>query len=650
MALAVVAAALAWGIQPAGNGGGPPAAYAQAETSTGWRALGVSGYLYLDGPDGNVRGYSDSRYQGGLRQECLIFNPPYNLRMNNLVMPLTGVCIWSDAGLKIKFLFPTSANTAEINRALFNPALHTIGLCRLGTDDNGACRSNYIRQTGGQTVDEYDNFAFHHSGVAGTDNKSFTYAAQSREAVNATLTQLRESGVLWELRLETNPAADTGAPALTSVNAARQGDFEAASLTWSTIDPVTEYEIQRSEASLVRSGSAAQLEYGNVTTTPLAGITEGISSYRDAGVLPDLSYRYRMRARGSDWSAWSPYTYTPGKTTHRAAAPARLQAERDAQNRVSLTWRASEDTVDGYSVQRQELVSVGQNNIFGNAVNFGDPWLPASALSYTDRTTVAGVTYEYRVAGVIDDVVGGYTEWTRTAPRSAVVGDPPENLRIAVNSTRDEYRDVTLAWDPVPGAVGYEVRVVAGGRERLERTDAASFFISISQRTKIQVRARSQGSGCGGGGASCLSRWSGEQDLSFVPVMAEVAAPTVAAPEAEVMAIRQDLERAIAYALTRTSTHPDGQAAFAGTNIDPGNILDFIVLAAGFVVSAVCYAVSHRARAVPLGTGLGAGFSILWLWLGIRLLGTPIEWGIAGIVLVLVGGGVSVAVAVRGAR
>lgn len=436
-----------------------------------------------------------------------------------------------------------------------------------------------------------------------------------------------------------------GAPDLVQVS--RNADYDEATVTWVLYDPVAEYEIQRLEATTVSADDQSRIEYGNSVLFTVDGTIAGVDEYVDDTIDPEITYQYRVRAKGADYGLWSAYAFSGARPkAEDLAAPSNLEVARATDNAaVTVTWTAPDGDLDGYFVQRQELVEADGSTFFANAETVsGNNPLSASTMSYTDSAILPGRIYEYRVAAVKDDVVGEYSEWTRSAAAETSLGAAPENLRVSSETDRSSRLEYWLAWEEVDGADDYELQVrrhsVTTGATALTPsvllTDP-TYFVTAYGRAEFRVRGRKEDAALCGSGADdrCYTGWSGwlEQGYSPAAVTIPLPAPVSArpAPDAATMEVRDDLEAAVQQAVEP-----------AGLPFDPSGIIDFIWLVAGSVVGIMVYRDGRGAKAA-LAFGVGLTFLSLWLFLGVRLVGLNEVWALGLLILVIVGGGLATA-------
>ena len=420
----------------------------------------------------------------------------------------------------------------------------------------------------------------------------------------------------------------------------RNPEYSQATVSWELYDPVGLYQIERLEAVIVEAGDNTRIEYGNPKLIEIEGTYEGTDSYVDTTISPGTSYTYRIRARGGQtgtWNDWSAYVLSGQKPALDLDAPSNLQFSRTQDNsETTVSWTAPEGDFDNYTLQRQELVIVEGSTIFANAVTLdGSGWLPGNTTTYTDDSFLPGRTYEYRVAAVKDDLIGDYSDWSRSSPVQTSLGVAPENFRfVSGNGSRllDRRREFWMRWDEVDGADDYEVDVlvydVATGGQAIENyivTDPTYFRTSYG-RVEVRVRGRrSDDTLCGDSdgtvetGEDCYSEWTGWYGVNFTP-KATVAAPPLAddTADASIMELRADTEEVI-----------ESSLAAAGAPVDAGLVVQFLTLIAATVIGGVSVALGWRLGMAPLGVGMGAAIAILILFTGYRLFGVPLAWPVS---------------------
>ena len=428
----------------------------------------------------------------------------------------------------------------------------------------------------------------------------------------------------------------------TTLSAARNSGYDSVDVTWELFDEVSEYEIERLTAVSVTAGDAGRVEYGNLVRFSIEGTISGVDSYTDDTVETNQTYQYRMRARGGvdEWSPWSPYVFSGAKPDVEVDAPANVTVSREYDNSsITVTWSPPDGQFDNYTLQRQELVTVEGSTFFANAVTLdGDTWLPGDTTTFTDRSILPGRTYEYRVAVVVNDVVGEYTDWSRSSRVQASLGGAPANLRFVEDGSRllADRREFWMAWDTVDGADDYEVDVLvdelATGRQSMENylvTDP-TFFRTAFGTVHVRTRARKYDDDlCGGDSDRCFSEWTSWYRVRFTPKVSIEAPPMLdGTGDASIMEMRENTEEALEFSL-----------GAAGSPVDGGLVIQFLTVTVASILGVISVVLAWRRGMAPLGVGMGIAIMILVLFAGNRLFGVPAAWpvgfqsvvGVAGV-------------------
>ena len=333
-----------------------------------------------------------------------------------------------------------------------------------------------------------------------------------------------------------------------SLTVSRNTDYTTATIRWTLYDAVTEYEVQRTTAVQVDVADASRIEYGDPVTYMISGTQAGIDEYVDTSLQAHRTYQYRVRARGADaasWSAWSDYVFSGAEPEVDLPAPGNLELHRNSSS-VTASWSAPIGDFDNFTLQRQELILVGGSTFFGNVSSLGDDmWLPMDSTMFEDTSILPGQTYEYRVAAVLDDQVGVYTDWFRVGPVNASLGPPPTNFRPLqtpvvtrgfVERVFDERYEFWLGWNAVGRASDYQVQFVSfdlatGGRSLAnEYVTQPYFFHTTYSRVALRVRARGEvdADRCADNDDDrCVTEWTAWVNVGFTPVVT-IDAPSTA--------------------------------------------------------------------------------------------------------------------------
>ena len=416
----------------------------------------------------------------------------------------------------------------------------------------------------------------------------------------------------------------------------RSEDYTEAHVRFSLIGRTERAEISREQLIVVPAGNNVVTQWGNAETFNLATGFGGFHSFADSNLYPEISYRYRARAKNhssTDWTDWGGYSISAAQSSGLLSlgSPSNLQLSREHDNSgVTISWTAPIGDFDSYTLQRQELVIVESSTIFANVVTLdGNSWLPGSTTTFTDSSILPGNTYEYRVAAVKADGVGEYTDWTRSSPVQTSLGDAPQNLHFVESGSRmlDDRREFWMSWDELDGVDDYEVEVlvydVATGGQSLETyiiTDP-TYFRTAYGRTDVRARGRKHDSGLCGSGADdrCYSEWAGWYSVRFTPAVT-IPAPDLVDDTADtsIMELRENTFEAIETSL-----------GAAGASVDADVVLQFLFVVAATVVGGISIAVAWRLGMAPLGVGMGAAIAVLVLFTGYRLYGIPLAWPVA---------------------
>lgn len=221
-------------------------------------------------------------------------------------------------------------------------------------------------------------------------------------------------------------------------------------LAWPVTPGATSYNILRSTTS---GGGFTALASG--ITGPVCGSGPVNATFLDNTAVNGVNYFYTVRSvNTAGVSASSPQSpaATPSAAIPAAipAAPTGLTAT-PGDHAVALTWTAVPGA-NFYTVQRATIV----NNGTGTLVPLGLITLnnAVTATSYTDTTPSNGSRYQYFVTA---------TSTAGTSPSSAPaaakpVPAPPATPPATFTAALSQSTNITLAWPPVSGAIGYVIQ------------------------------------------------------------------------------------------------------------------------------------------------------------------------------------------------
>ncbi len=202
-------------------------------------------------------------------------------------------------------------------------------------------------------------------------------------------------------------------------------------LTWDDPgdDSITGYVILRRVRVNDTGGDFGVL----VADTGTAALT-----YTDNTVAAGLTYTYRIKAINehgvSERSRWfhidTPAAPVPDK-------PRGLEATA-THGRVVLTWDdPGDDSITGYMILRRVRVNDTGGDFGVLVADTG-----TAALTYTDNTVAAGLTYTYRIKAINEHGVSERSRWFHIDTPAAPVPDKPRGLEATATHGR-----VVLTWD-----------------------------------------------------------------------------------------------------------------------------------------------------------------------------------------------------------
>ena len=231
-------------------------------------------------------------------------------------------------------------------------------------------------------------------------------------------------------------------------------------ITWSNVPGATGYDIEV-DGALVNNGPN--------------------TNYTHSSLAPGTHHTYRVRSVNpggkSGWS--SPVNATT--TQESSPVPVNLRAT-PSQNSVSLTW----DAVDGATGYDIEVDGVIINN--------------NTSTSYIHKSLSQGSQHIYRVRSKRNGVI---SDWS-----GAVVVETVADIFGVPTAIRTEVKDtsISLMWDPVKGATGYDVELSRGTAD-VDNTiinngeEVSILLAGLQPGTSYTLRVRARGE-------SQTSEWS----------------------------------------------------------------------------------------------------------------------------------------------
>ena len=171
------------------------------------------------------------------------------------------------------------------------------------------------------------------------------------------------------------------------------------------------------------------------------------TTYTDNTVAAETRYTYRIKAiNGAGTSERSRWSHIDTPAAPVPDKPTGLEAT-ESDGQVVLTWDdPGDDTITGYVILRR----VRENNTGGDfSVLVADTG--TAALTYTDDTVAASITYTYRIKAINEHGTSERSRWSHVdtpatpEPEEEQAAEPPDQPRgLEATATHDS---VTLTWD-----------------------------------------------------------------------------------------------------------------------------------------------------------------------------------------------------------
>lgn len=176
-------------------------------------------------------------------------------------------------------------------------------------------------------------------------------------------------------------------------------------LSWDSVSGATEYDIEADGQIIAHSID---------------------SSYRHTGLSPFTSHSYRVRAKNPDGEGnWS----LSANATTLPSVPSGFRASVEF-SRIIISWSESSGAA-AYDLE-----------VDGTVVDIG------IETSYVHNGLIPNSQHTYRVRGKNGSIIGHWSELLNPS----MVPDVPNNVQASAKST-----EVTISWNPVVGAAGYEL-------------------------------------------------------------------------------------------------------------------------------------------------------------------------------------------------
>lgn len=234
-------------------------------------------------------------------------------------------------------------------------------------------------------------------------------------------------------------------------------DVDSITLNWNKVSKATGYQVEM---------------YTNGTWKTLSTLSG--TSYTASGLSQNTAYRFRVRA--IRYYNYINYYggYTEKDITIRPAnTPEGLSSSVNTSSSNTITWE-SMNGVSGYSVYQW----IGTSDSYKK---LGDTAYPY----YTNSGKSSGTMYTYRVkAYYVSDNVMQYSK-----PAQVVTCTLPAN--VTVTTAKRSGSNISLAWNKVSKATGYEIYVKSGRSwKKLTTTSGKSYTAKNLSGTKtFRIRA-----------------------------------------------------------------------------------------------------------------------------------------------------------------
>ena len=586
--------------------------------------------------------------------KCIQSSSGSTFTVYNSPLTVHGFCVQnaSSQGMEVELHLSASTSYADLTRfaevtgawSFVETGAHaTYGLSIYDDTYTPTDQLAFTEETGGLAESNRLGFTTMAKSVTDTDCEEATDGtgfACSRSRV--TDLSDGDKGVLLFSLAQSNSVDYAGRPNVPdSVQVSRNADYTVATVTWELYDIVTAYEVQRHTAVLVDVADATRIEYGDPVTYRVVGTAAGVREYVDPTVEAHRTYQFRVRGRGAasdSWSDWSELVFSGAKPKVDLSPPGNLGLAHMGSS-ITASWTAPPGDFDNYTLQRQELVIVEGSTFFANVETLsatGSVWLPVDPTVYDDTHIIPSQTYEYRIAAVLDNQVGVYSDWFRIGPPNTSLGAAPANFQFLTSGARvlDARREYWMSWDATSGADDYEVQVLILKLRAVQRVESrivtdTTYFRTAFGRSAFRVRGRKVDEKICGSAVDdrCLTEWTGWFGMPFTP-KAQIPAPPTATPATSTLNLRTEMEGVIESVLGEST----------GADVNGGYVLQFLMLLMAVVVSAMTIAITWRRGMAPLGVGMACAISILIFFAGYRLFGTPLAWAVALQLLVAAAG------------
>ncbi len=218
------------------------------------------------------------------------------------------------------------------------------------------------------------------------------------------------------------------------------------SLTWNAVPGATSYDIMID----------SQLILGNAGT-----------SYTATGLVPGSSHTYLIRARNSGGkSEWS-NVITEYTQASQPNVPSNIDGESSTDS-ISVSWGAVINA-EGYEIEIDGVSQQVESN------------------SYVQSGLIPGESHTYRIRSISQGVESDWTDSFTFSTKTSNFGIPA-NLTGFANG-----QDITLKWDVVEGATGYDLEVNGTTVDMGQNTSYSAQGLEADTNYRFRVRTRNDG-------------------------------------------------------------------------------------------------------------------------------------------------------------
>ena len=205
-----------------------------------------------------------------------------------------------------------------------------------------------------------------------------------------------------------------------------------------------------------------------------------VNTFTYTGLIPNTQYAITVRAENtageSDWSV-----PVSAKTLQAAPDTAPVLSGNATKDTITLTWNA----VNGADSYDLEITKTADNGI--TAVN------DIAVTNYSHTNLIPNTEYSYRIRAKNS---GGEGIWSQPLVISTKPDVPSIPQNISASSTS---REISIAWDSVDTATGYEVEIMSGINDNQTVTDqvygtteTSYIQTGLTPNTEYQYRVRAK--------------------------------------------------------------------------------------------------------------------------------------------------------------